>query len=186
MTMCASCNFWNTYFDLRCVFALQVQTYVFQITSIILALYMGSSGVLFGQEVTVEVSYDTVYAGNIVAVRYSMENWQAEMDQPEFGEFEVAGGPQISSSMSISGGERSSSKTVIMLLRPPDLPGKYVLPSITFKGEDIVFETEEKTIIVVENSEGRRQDPVFENQPPKSFNRQYKRSDPPRGKRQRF
>lgn len=186
MIMYALWNFWKKHFDLRRVFAFQTTTYVLKFTSIILVLYMGSSGALFGQEVSVEVSYDTVYAGNIVAARYTMENWQAEMDQPEFGEFEVAGGPQISSSMSISGGQRSSSKTVIMFLRPPELPGEYILPSITFKGEGKVFDTEEKTIIVVENSDGLRQEPVFDHQPSKTFNRQYKRADPPRGKRQRF
>ena len=167
-------------------FALQHATHTFKIFSIISVWYLGSGGMLFGQEVSIDVSYDTVFAENIVAVRYAMENWQGEMDQPEFGDFEVVGGPQISSSMSISGGKKTSSKTVIMFLKPPAVPGEYILPPITFRGEGKKYETKEKSIIVVANPENLRQEPVFDRPPPKTFDRQYKRSEPPRGKRQRF
>lgn len=154
--------------------------------TLLILLGWGSSGFLYSQEVEVEVSYDTIYVGNILGVRYTMSNWQADMDQPDFGDFEAVGGPQISSSMSIRGGQRSSSKTVTMFLRPPDRPGPYTLPPVLFKGENKEAQTKEIIVWVLENPDGIRQEPAFERKPPRAYDRQYQRSEPPRGKRQRF
>lgn len=156
---------------------------VFYISILILS---GFSGKIQGQEVKVEISYDTVYAGNILAVRYSMEDWQADIDNPDFGDFEVAGGPQVTSSMSYSGGERSSSRTIVYYLRPPDQVGTYHIPSIIFRGEEKQFTTQAKAISVVANPEDIQQDPVFENNRTSSLDTPFDRSKPPRGERKRF
>lgn len=139
------------------------------------------------QEVAVQVSYDTVYLGNILAIRFSMENWRGDMVEPDFGDFTVAGGPQISSSMTYSGGERKSSKTIIFHLAPPEIPGIYQLPSITFKGEDSEFSTPEIPIVVKENPDGIEQNPAIDQNRPFLFDKQFdKFSEPVRGQRQRF
>ena len=151
-----------------------------------IAAILGNPGIGFAQEVQVDVSYDTVYSGNILAVRYSLENWQADMDQADYGEFEVAGGPQISSSMSISGGERKSSKSILIYLRPPTKPGEYFLPPLTFTGEGKKYTTKKTRILVVANPENIQQQPVFTNERPKPVSGPFKKSSPPRGERQRF
>jgi len=138
------------------------------------------------QEVNVEVSYDTVYAGNIVGVRFSMENWQGDLIDPDYGDFLLAGGPQISSSMSISGNQRTSSKTITLFLRPPEQPGVYIIPSMKFKGENKEAVSSEKKIFVIENPDGIRQEPSFRQTTTNTFDRQYRRTQPPQGKRQRF
>lgn len=156
-----------------------------QITSI-LFLLIGAVPILNAQEVKVEVSYDTVYAGNVVGIRYSVNNWQGELSNPEFGELDIVGGPQITSSMSYSGGRRSSSKTITYFLKPPARSGEYTIPEQTFRGEDKEVTTDNISITVLNNPDGIVQKPVIETKRPRTFNKQYKRSEPERGQRQRF
>lgn len=161
-----------------------IQQWKFVIT---MAVILGCSSVGHSQEVAVQVSYDTVYLGNILAVRFSMENWRGDMVDPDFGDFTVAGGPRISSSMSYSGGERKSSKTIIFHLAPPENPGKYQLPPIIFKGENGEFSTPEIPIVVMENPNGIEQDPAIDQNRPYLIDKEFdKFSYPPRGQRQRF
>lgn len=138
------------------------------------------------QEIDVTVSYDTVYAGNMLGVRYSMENWQADLSQPDFGKFEFAGGPQITSSTSIVGGERSSSKSITFYLKPPEEPGVYKLPAQIFRGEGKEVESPEKSITVLDNLDGIQQNPAIETGGAGMDNRLYRRKAPQRGQRQRF
>lgn len=156
------------------------------VTALVLFLLSVFTKPVIAQQVHVTVSYDTVYLGNVLGVQYSMEDWQGELVQPDFGEFEVVGGPQMNSSMSYSGGKRSSSKSILFYLKPPDQKGIYQLPSQRFQGEDEEASTEEIDIVVLGNSDGIEQNPAINKQPSRSFNKQYKRGAPQRGQRQRF
>ncbi len=156
------------------------------ITTFVLFILISSFQWVNAQEVDVSVSYDTVYIGNVLGVQYSMEDWQGEVAQPDFGEFKIVGGPQISSSMSYSGGKRSSSTTILFYLKPPDQKGTYQLPSQIFRGGNEEASTEEKDITVLENPDHIEQNPAIEKKPPRAFNRQHQRESPPRGQRQRF
>ncbi len=138
------------------------------------------------QEVQIILSYDTVYMGNVLGVQFTMKNWQGDLSNPDFGEFAVVGGPQISSSMSYSGGQRTSTKSILFYLKPPDRAGIYQLPEQSFQadGEEVITETQ--AITVLENPDQLEQNPAIKKQPSRSFNKEYKRSPPPRGQRQRF
>src|SRR5680860_430113 len=82
------------------------------LTGTIILIFITAFQIVNAQQVNVAISYDTVYAGNDIAVQYSMENWQGELKNPDFGEFKVVGGPQMTSSRSYSGGQRHSSKSI--------------------------------------------------------------------------
>lgn len=140
----------------------------------------------YAQQVSVKVSYDTVYAGNVLAVQFVMENWDGDLQNPDFVPFERVGGPQITSSMSISGGERQSSKSLLYYLKPPEKPGKYTIPAQKLAGRSEVKETEKITIVVLENPENVKQNPVFKEKRRSSPWEQMRRKSPPRGNRQKF
>lgn len=138
------------------------------------------------QKIDVATSYDTVYAGNMLAVRYSMENWQADLTEPDFGKFEFVGGPQITSSTSYMGGQRTSSKSITFYLKPPEEPGVYKLPQQTFRGEGKEAVASEKSITVMINPEGIQQNPSLEKIRPGATNPPFRKKAPQRGQKQRF
>ena len=156
------------------------------ITTICILLYVCACHIAEAQEVSVAVSYDTVYMGNVLAVQYSMENWQGDLKQPDFGDFEVVGGPQLSSSMSYSGGQRYSSTSITFYLKPPDTQGDYILPAQKFQGEGKEVMTVEKRIVVKDNPGRIQQNPVIKDTGSAKFDREYQRKVPERGQRQRF
>lgn len=113
------------------------------------------------QEVQVRVSYDTLYIGNVLAVQFQMENWQGDLENPDFGDFSLAGGPSISSSTRITQGQRSSEKSISFYVKSPESPGTYTLPSQKFTGEGEEVFSDEVVIEVVPNPENIRQNPVI-------------------------
>lgn len=144
---------------------------------------------LYSQEIVSEVSYDTVYLGNYIGVKYTMYNWEGELTSIDFGEFDRLSGPNTSTSVSISGQNRRSIRSYSFILNPPDKPGVYTLPkqSLTL-GEEERW-TEELTIVVLENPENIAQNPnQFARQSSRfGFDELPAQPKPPiRGKRQKF
>lgn len=141
------------------------------------------------QEVSVTASYDTVYAGNVLAVQYGMENWEGDLEDPDFGEWIIAGGPQISSSVAISQGQRSSKKTILFYLKPPEKPGVYEIPAQKFADKESEIHTEPLHITVSGNPDGIKQNPVIKNGNNQSANRNFfpsRKQPPPRGEKRKF
>jgi|GEM_PF-6910477 len=138
------------------------------------------------QEVQVQISYDTLYIGNLLAVQFQMNDWEGEIKHPDFGDFALTGGPQISSSVRVVQGERSSEKTLLYYLKSPEAPGTYTIPSQRLEGGKEEVYSDEITIVVVENPENVQQNPVIKRsdiQNRKNFGR---RLPPTRGERKRF
>ncbi|WP_236973709.1 BatD family protein [Membranihabitans maritimus] len=144
--------------------------------------------ILSGQSVSVEFSYDTVFLGNVVQLKYSMENFQGELESPDFGDFVVVSGPNVSTSVSISGGQRFSRKSVSFFLKPPDIEGTYTIPSQVFADGEEVITSVEKVIFVAENPDNIKQNPQIETKRSSPFIHQPpSREQPPqRGKRRKF
>ncbi len=154
--------------------------------ALLILFSIGTFHCVTAQQIDVATSYDTVYAGNMLAVRYSMENWQADLAEPDFGKFEFVGGPQMTSSTSYVGGERSSSKSITFYLKPPEKAGVYNLPKQTFRGEGKEAVATEKSITVMTNPDGIQQNPAFEKNRPGVTNKPLRKKAPQRGQTQRF
>lgn len=153
---------------------------------VIILLWVGEWG--HAQEVQVRISYDTLYLGNVLAVQFKMENWQGDLENPDFGEFSLAGGPSISSSTRITQGQRSSEKSILFYVKSPESPGTYTLPSQKFTGEGVEVYSDEVFIVVVPNPENIRQNPVISQDSGRSrgaFSPGGKRP-PVRGERKKF
>ena len=151
-------------------------------------IFLCASHWTFTQEVEVRVSYDTLYVGNVLAVQFHMEDWQGEIENPDFGDFPFVGGPQISSSTRISQGMRSSEKSILYYVKSPESPGTYVLPSQRLIGEGEEIYSKEVVIEVLSNPENIQQNPVISREDPRSRRSLFPERDRPpvRGERKRF
>jgi len=108
---------------------------------------------------TVSVSSDTVLLGNYFEVKFTIENSTASgFDAPDLHEFNVIGGPNTSSSMSITNGEVSQSASYTYYLEPGDIGVYTIKPAYLTTGE-VALETPPIDIIVIPNPEGIIQRP---------------------------
>ena len=103
---------------------------------------------------TVEVSSDTVLLGNYFELKFTIENTSATgFEVPDLHEFNVIGGPNTSSSMSIINGQVSQSASYTYYLEPTDIGVYTIKPAYLTTGE-VALETPPIDIIVVPNPEG--------------------------------
>lgn len=104
----------------------------------------------------VQLSSDTLYFGNALGLKYTIENTQGDFEPPQFDGFEIVGGPNVSSQFSMVNGEVSQSASYEYVLRPFEI-GTYLFPGASLKQGDNIMYSREVFIYVVENSEGIRQ-----------------------------
>ncbi len=112
-----------------------------------------------GQDVVfkVEVSADTLYLGNFLGIKYTLENTQGDFQAPEFEGFRIADGPNVSSQFSMINGHVSQSSSYEYILKPSE-PGVYLIPgAVLVQGDQELF-SPEKIISVVDNPLGIQQD----------------------------
>lgn len=143
---------------------------------LIITLFFGAS--LQAQTITSEVSSDSILLGNYLIYEISMENIEGEIEFPSLKEFEVISGPNVSSSISIVNGKRSSSKTYTWHLKPFEL-GQYFIAPIAIELEGEVFESNPVEINVYSNPNGIIVEPqqknrsnIFDFQGPSIFGQQ--------------
>jgi len=130
------------------------------------------STILRAQEVkfSVEVSSDTLLVGNYFELKYTIENASGNVfEPPAFHAFNLVGGPNTSSSMSIINGEVNQSSSYTYFLHPPDIGVYIIAPAFVTVGES-VLEVPPIDIIVVPNPEGIIQEP---HRASKRFNQLY-------------
>jgi hypothetical protein len=135
---------------------------------IILGCFLTCVQLLAGQSAkfSVSVSSDTVLLGNYFELKFTVENAPAEgFEAPDLHEFNLVGGPNTSSSMSIVNGQVSQSATYSYYLEPMDV-GVYTIKPAYLTSEEIALETPPIDIIVVPNPDGIIQRP---NSPAKRF-----------------
>jgi hypothetical protein len=114
---------------------------------------------------SVEVSSDTLLLGNYLEVVFTLENASGNFEAPDLSKFNLRGGPNRSSSLSIINGEVSQSTSYSYYIEAPDIGNYTILPAYVTIGEN-VLETPPIDIIVVPNPDGIIQQP---HRPSKSF-----------------
>lgn len=108
---------------------------------------------------TVEVSSDTILVGNYFELKYTIENADINtFEPPNLSEFDIVGGPNTSTSISIVNGEVSQRASYAYYLEPADI-GAYTIPPAYIKNGDQVLETPPIEIIAVPNPQGIIQQP---------------------------
>lgn len=118
-----------------------------------------------GPRFTVEVSSDSILLGNYFKVVFTLENASGgQFEPPLFQEFDVAGGPNFSSSLSILNGRTSQKVSYSYYLKPRDIGNYFIEPASIAVGEKIL-ETAPVEVIVAPNPEGLIQEPEDKSQP---------------------
>lgn len=108
---------------------------------------------------TVSVSSDTVLLGNYFELKFTIENAPSKgFEAPDLHQFNVIGGPNTSSSMSIINGEVSQSASYTYYLEPTDIGVYTIKPAYLTTGET-ALETPPIDIIVMPNPNGIIQRP---------------------------
>lgn len=124
---------------------------------ILILLCFSLQGTLQGQDsnLAIEVNRDTVLLGNTVKVKFTLENYEGEFTSPSFDEFDILGGPNVATSVSIINGDMSKTESYSYILQPRET-GEYII------GEEVIsnqgMQKEEIKIIVVDNPDGIIQD----------------------------
>ena len=127
---------------------------------LVIILCLGSLALLQGQDVVFkqELSYDTVYIGNALQVKYSIQNANGDFQAPEFDGFVIVSGPNVSSQFSMINGAVTQSASYSYFLQP-ETTGIYTLAPAVLANGDNQWSTEAIEITVLANPDGIRQDP---------------------------
>ena len=128
---------------------------------IVLGCFLASVQMLAAQspKLSVSVSSDTVLLGNYFELKFTVENVASTgFEAPDLHEFNVVGGPNTSSSMSIVNGVVSQSASYTYYLEPVDIGVYTIKPAYLTTGET-ALETPPIDILVVPNPEGIIQRP---------------------------
>jgi len=107
----------------------------------------------------VEVSRDTILAGNIATIKFVASNLDGEIDVPDMSNLNVVSGPNVSKSSTFFNGKGSSETQYSYVIRFNEI-GEFKIPPAylnTYNGE---YETEPLQILVLPNPDGIIQDDV--------------------------
>lgn len=142
-------------------------------STIIISLFLGAC--LQAQELSSEVSSDSILLGNYFIYEIKLENIKEDIDFPSFDEFQIVSGPNTSSAISIVNGDQTSVKTFSWYLKPLDL-GQYFIEPIAVNVDGQIFEAQPIEINVYPNPDGiinnpqkNRMDDFFNLQRPNPF-----------------
>ena len=105
------------------------------------------------QSFSIDVSSDSLLVGNYIKVSFISENSDGQFEAPQFEGMQVLGGPNMSSSISIVNGNKSSTISYSYLLQPIDV-GSYTIPPAYLVQEDNTLETTPTIINVYPNPQG--------------------------------
>ncbi|MDX1407539.1 MAG: BatD family protein [Saprospiraceae bacterium] len=123
------------------------------------ALFFTFSAAAQTPKFSVQVSSDTILLGNYFELKFTLENAAStKFEPPDLSAFDLIGGPNTSTSMSIVNGEVSQSASYTYYLEPPDL-GIYTIPPAYVTIGDNVLETPPIDIVASPNPDGIIQRP---------------------------
>jgi len=116
---------------------------------------------------SVQISSDSILLGNSFEVKFTATNVKmTDFDAPNFADFDLVGGPNQSTSMSMMNGETSSTTSFSYILQAREVGTFFITPaSANIEGE--MRETQPIEINVLPNPDGIRQNSRLENN---SFN----------------
>ena len=122
---------------------------------LLIALFFLQFTYLQSQEVSfdLEVSYDTVYVGNALSVRYIMKNMSGDFQPPSFQGFRVIGGPNVSNHFSMMNGVTNQQMSYQFMLMPDDI-GDIQLDPARLVSDQINTESPSINIVVMPNPNG--------------------------------
>lgn len=108
---------------------------------------------VFGQEFAVDISADTILAGNVLNVTFSANNIVGQFEGPDMQGLNVVSGPNTSTSMSMINGDVTQSATYSYTILCDDIGELTILPGYLETGSE-TYETEPLSILVLPNPEG--------------------------------
>lgn len=111
--------------------------------------------------ISVSTSSDTVLIGNFFEIKFTVENFDGQFIPPNMEDFEIVGGPNQSTMMSMINGKVSKSSSYSYYLKPV-FEGVYEIGSARVEGEEKELVTLPIQIVVISNPDGIIQRP---NQP---------------------
>ncbi len=92
------------------------------------------------QTFTINVSSDSVLIGNYIKVAFEIENLDGKFEAPFFDGMTIISGPNVSSSMQIINGSKTSRQTYTYLVKPEDI-GVYTITPAYCVTADKTYET---------------------------------------------
>ena len=108
---------------------------------------------LCSQDFVVNVSSDTILAGNIVNITFTANNVAGQFEGPDLKDLNVVSGPNTSTSMSMINGDVSQTATYSYGVLCDDIGEITILPGYLDTGNE-TLETEAVTLLVLPNPEG--------------------------------
>ena len=118
---------------------------------------------LSAQTFNIQISSDSILYGNYIEVRFTIENLEGDFEAPDFSDFIVLSGPNITSSMQFFNGKMSSKKIYSYYLEPRD-QGQFFIKPAYLVLPDNTLETIPVEINVYPNPEGKRIVPNMKNE----------------------
>jgi len=115
-----------------------------------------------GQSVELKVSADSILVGNYIKVEFVIENLDGDFEAPEFPNCSILSGPNMSSSIQIINGDKSSSLTYSYYIKPNQLGTTMIPPAFIVDGEN-TYETLPLELNVYPNPENILEEPKEEN-----------------------
>lgn len=103
--------------------------------------------------ISVSTSSDTILMGNFFEVKFTAENFDGHFVPPTLDDFEIVGGPNQSSMMSIVNGKVSRSASYSYYLKPYR-EGIFQIKSAKIAGEGQELSTIPIEIVVIPNPDG--------------------------------
>ena len=106
----------------------------------------------FTQSFELSVSSDSILLGNYIQIKFTVDNLEGEFEGPEFHDMQVISGPNMSSSIQIINGDKTSKMTYSYHVKPLDI-GSYTITPAYLITEEETKETLPFTINVYPNPE---------------------------------
>jgi BatD DUF11 like domain len=118
-------------------------------------LILNAISSLKSQTFTCQISQKTVLLGNFIEVEYKFSGGQNAqfVQKPDFSGFDIVGGPNQSSNITMVNGKTDASISFTYLVEPRDT-GTFVIPSATMKNDDKTWISEPVDIQVLPNPDG--------------------------------
>lgn len=127
--------------------------------TLIFLVFLSFSATINAQEPSMSIltSLDTILMDNTFQVKIKIENVKGQYEAPDFKGFDIVGGPNMSSSMSVINGDVKQSIAYTYFLRP-QRPGTFWIKEAYMTSEDVTLETPPHQIIVLDNPMGIQQE----------------------------
>ena len=137
-----------------------------------------------------ELSSDTILAGNVLKVSFVANNVAGQFESPDFEKLNVVSGPNSSSSFSMVNGSVTQRASYSYNIYMEEI-GEVFIPPAYLETEEGVLETEPKSVVVMPNPEGIIEQPpsqsgIFEfNFPNRSYEPREQKGDSKSKKKKR-